>query len=56
MRLYTSLGEEAERLTSVSVFLDAKDLYFHDANEPRVMTDPTTLRASPRMRGNLRQW
>jgi hypothetical protein len=35
MSLYTSFGEETERLTSVSVFLDAEDLYFHDANETR---------------------
>ena len=56
MRLHASLGEEAERLASVRVFLDAEDLYFHDANETRVMIDVTTLCASPRMRGNLRQW
>ena len=56
MRLHTSLGEEAERLASVGVFLDAEDLYFHSANETKVMVDATTFRASLRMSGNLRQW
>jgi hypothetical protein len=56
MRLHASLSEEAQRLTSVGVFLDAKDLHFHDANENEVMTAATILRASPRMSRNLRQW
>jgi hypothetical protein len=33
--LHTSFGEETERLTSISVLLDAEDLYFHGANETR---------------------
>ena len=56
MRLHPSLGEEAERLTSVRVFFDAEDLYFHDTNETREMIDATMFGASPRMPGNLRQW
>ena len=30
MRLYTTLSEEAERLTRICVFLYAEDLNFHD--------------------------
>jgi hypothetical protein len=56
MRLHAPLGKEAERLTSIGVFLDAEDLYLHDANETRVMADAMTFRASPHMGGNLRQW
>lgn len=56
MRLHATLGEEAERLTSVRVFFDAEDLYFHDTNETREMIDATMFGASPRMPGNLRQW
>ena len=56
MRLHSSLSEEAERLTSVRVFFDAEDLYFHGASETRVTIDATIFCATPRMRGNLRQW
>ena len=55
MSFHTPFGEETERLTRVGVFPDPEDLYFHDANEARVMIDAKRASAYPRGKGNLRQ-
>src|SRR6476469_234629 len=53
--LHAPLSEEPECLTSVGVFLGPKDLYFHGADEARVIPDAKTVSAHPRATGNLRQ-
>jgi hypothetical protein len=54
--LHTSFSEEPECLTSVGVFFDPEDLYFHGAAEASVIPDAMTVSAHPRATGNLRQW
>jgi len=54
--LHAPLSEEPECLTSVGVFLDPKDLYFHGADKTRVIPDAKTVSANSRATGNLRQW
>jgi len=49
-------SEETECLTSLGVFLDPKDLYFHGADKTRVIRDAKTVSANSRATGNLRQW
>jgi hypothetical protein len=52
--LHAALGEEPECLTSSGVFLDAEDLYFHDANEARDMIEMRATFTPRRAQGNLR--
>ena len=53
--LHTSFSEEPECLTSVGVFFDPEDLYFHSADEARVIPDAKTVAIFPRAMENLRQ-
>jgi len=54
--LHAPFGEEPECLTGVGVFLDPEDLYFHSADEARVIPDAKTVAIFPRAMENLRQW
>jgi hypothetical protein len=54
--LHAPLGEETERLAGVGVFLDPEDLYFHNTDDARVISDAKAAAAAPpRAAGNLRQ-
>jgi len=54
--LHAPFSEEPERLSGVGVFLVPEDLYFHRADEARVIPDAKTFAIHPRAMGNLRQW
>jgi hypothetical protein len=56
MRPHAPLREESKRLTSVSVLLEAKDLYFHESSDARVTDAPMSILCWPSMLRNLSQW